>query len=811
MSCIACATNNRGGGGEFPCTCDNFVHPQPLRIDAGLQRLPRQIALFPQYRRAMLHALQTEKVTLIDKDNQLVELEPLSQWRATGKDDLGLMLLEMWAYLADALSFYDEVLANEAYLRTSTLRPHLRQLVALLGYRPRPAVGSVVYLAAFADGRLPVRLPAGTAFRSGAFGGNPPQVFELEDATQIHPLTNRWPVLAPHAGATTAADPRSLLVSPSVELKEGDRLLLVGKHPAHHQPVTVEAVEKYTGTDQQPYTRIGLARSTNLAAGTPLKSLRLLKPTQSAAVGEVGKNTLAFNTLLPEIRPGDFILLTSATEQRWFGVQTVAEANKQAMPVSTMTINGNRFDLPGVTIRVTHLTLDADINDPARIPATAPVWTNGTAGSLTVWYAMQPAALVVDEANLLLTPSDPLQLGGPVEPPMPRMSPGQFLLQDKNTLGARVAGQVDYDARRIRLDDGVTWQPALVNPVEAFGNVISASRGETVGHEILGSGDASVPNQTFTLKKKPLTYLLSPTAGNGNGVRSTLTVYVNHIRWTEVESFFGKNETDQVYIVRQNDAGESQVTFGDGVRGERVPTGTLNVAAAYRFGAEAAVPPAGAVNQVAKPVKGLQSVKNVLPAFGGEDAEAPEKMRTYAPRSALVLGRVVSLQDMEALAGSFPGVRAVKTEWRWSKELLTATAHLFYIGAAGIAEPLTRRLRNMADPSTVILVTQAQAVPLTIHLNVQPDPRYAQEVVTKQVRHALLDPQAGLLAPERIGIGQPLFRSKIFEAVLRTEGTAAVEGLSLDGRDFSAYGTSPGAGRYYDVEAGGLVINGLAT
>lgn len=813
MSCVACANKDKESGKVvFPCPCDNFLHPQPLSIGAGLQNLPRQIALFPQFRRAMLYALRTEKVKLIDKNNQLVELQPLSSWRATGSDDLGLMLLEMWAYLCDAVSFYDEVLANEAYLRTGKLRPHLRQLVALLVYRPRPAVGSVVDLAAFADGRLPVQLPAGTAFRSGAFDGNPPQVFELDSALQIHPLTNRWQILPPHEGTITAPNPQHLLISPKGELKEGDKLLLIDQRTLQNQGVTLQTVEKYTGSDRQQYTRIGLTEQSRLAASTALKSLRLLRPTQSASLGAIGANTVTFNMLLPEIKPGDYILLSSSTELRWFRVQTVSEATKQATPSGVITINGNAFTLPGVTIRVTQLTLDADINSPDRKLAAAPDWAGSTSGSLMVLYGMQLAALVVDEPKVFLKASDnPLQLSGAVEPPIPEISPSQFLLQDKDTLGAKVNGRIDFNTKQIILSNGVGRRPELLNPVEAYGNVLRASRGETVKNEILGSGDASVPNQSFKLKKKPLTYLLSPTADKSNGVKSTLIVYVNNIRWTEAESFFGKKETDQVYVIRQNDDEESTVIFGDGIRGERVPTGRDNVVANYRFGAEAAVPPAGSVNQISKPVKGLQSVKNVLPAFGGEDAEPIKKMRAYAPKSALVLGRVVSLQDMEALAGSFPGVRAVKTEWRWNKELLTAAAHIFYIGAAGIAESLTQRLRNTADPSTLIVVTRAQAIPLTLNINFRVDPRYIREDVMGRLRLALLDTQSGLLAPENIGIGQPLFRSKIFEAVLTVEGASSVEGISVNGSGFSSYGISPGAGQYFDVEGGSLIINGLAT
>ena len=63
------------------------------------------------------------------------------------------MLLEMWAYVCDLTSFYDDVLAHDSYVRTSRRRDSLRKLVDPLGYIPRPAVAALTELAAFAEGR----------------------------------------------------------------------------------------------------------------------------------------------------------------------------------------------------------------------------------------------------------------------------------------------------------------------------------------------------------------------------------------------------------------------------------------------------------------------------------------------------------------------------------------------------------------------------------------------------------------------------------------------------------------------------------
>ena len=78
--------------------------PAPLAIDAGLATIPRQIATFAQFRHAMLAAPARP---------------PLAHWRARGDQDLGVMLIEMWAYVCDVVAFYDETIAHESYLRTA--------------------------------------------------------------------------------------------------------------------------------------------------------------------------------------------------------------------------------------------------------------------------------------------------------------------------------------------------------------------------------------------------------------------------------------------------------------------------------------------------------------------------------------------------------------------------------------------------------------------------------------------------------------------------------------------------------------------
>jgi hypothetical protein len=219
------------------------VFPPSLNIPAGLKDLPRQIAGFPELRAAMLATIPLHF--------------SLRDWRARGDEDFGVMLLAMWAYVGDVLAFYDKVIADEAYLRTAKQRPSLRRLTSLLGYVPQPAVGARVRLGLLAEGNQATVVPPGTAFRSGAFGAQSPQVFETDAAAAAHPALNRHAV-APPRETELAGTLSHVLLEPATALaREADVVLVdAGAGGAHLRRLA--RVARVTDTDRRTYVRADL-------------------------------------------------------------------------------------------------------------------------------------------------------------------------------------------------------------------------------------------------------------------------------------------------------------------------------------------------------------------------------------------------------------------------------------------------------------------------------------------------------------------------------------------------------------------------
>lgn len=92
----------------------------------------------------------------------------MPQWNTTASEgDMGIMLMELWAYVGDILSYYTDRVGQEAYIATATQRLSLLNIAQLLGYTPSngtPATGTVTFETANPGPAIDV--PAGTKVQS---------------------------------------------------------------------------------------------------------------------------------------------------------------------------------------------------------------------------------------------------------------------------------------------------------------------------------------------------------------------------------------------------------------------------------------------------------------------------------------------------------------------------------------------------------------------------------------------------------------------------------------------------------------------
>jgi hypothetical protein len=280
MSCNGTANCNGAANcnGTAGCTC-GCCSGTSVQTPQGEFNLPGQSAIayrtgtWATFRNSMLARLSS------------YDYPALAGLKTRDDDDYSIALLDASAVVLDILTFYQERLANESYLRTATQLYSLVQLGQLIGYQPSPGVSAAVYLAfnCSAAPGLPtnptttaITIPAGTTVQSVAAQGLPPQAFQTSADILGKPDWNALPVQTGNPWAASDVATNAYLAGTSTQLQPGDAILIVGD-TGTSDPTTqpwyvglVSAVAPDTINARTLVTWTALARSsTTLPAGTP--------------------------------------------------------------------------------------------------------------------------------------------------------------------------------------------------------------------------------------------------------------------------------------------------------------------------------------------------------------------------------------------------------------------------------------------------------------------------------------------------------------------------------------------------------------
>lgn len=270
-------------------------------------------------------------------------------------------------------------------------------------------------------------------------------------------------------------------------------------------------------------------------------------------------------------------------------------------------------------------------------------------------------------------------------------------------------------------------------------NVGLATHGQSVS-EILGSGSASTPNQSFALKQSPLTYVQNSTAQNGR--QSTLQVQVDSVTWKESPSLYNQRPSAQVFATENQADRTTDVIFGDGVEGALLPTGQNNLRANYRIGSgTAGNVAAGKLTTLMDRPLGVSGVTNPEDASGGQDAECPADIRSNAPQTVLTLGRAVSIADYQNYASTYAGIAKAYAVWISMGPGLGVYLTVAGVNGAGVSDTtissLISSLQNFGNPLVPISVFSYTKTYFTFLAALQYDSRYDQTAVQANALQAV--------------------------------------------------------------------------
>jgi hypothetical protein len=255
------------------CEGIRVVTPASIWNRPGLDAITYRVGTHATFFESMLARISNVSVSLpaLNATDPPGLIWPLRTLTTRDTSDSAIALLDAWAVVSDVLTFYQERIANEGYLRTALERRSVLELARLAGYRLRPGVSSSVFLAFTLQKGSAVDIPAGTQAQSVPGPGELPQYFET---SAVLPARDIWNSLEPRFTRpqliTWDGDPvfdaanidMIYLDGTSTNLNPNDTLLLVSDNTAD-PPVLRRILDVLTDSDHKR-TRITLQSTRSL-------------------------------------------------------------------------------------------------------------------------------------------------------------------------------------------------------------------------------------------------------------------------------------------------------------------------------------------------------------------------------------------------------------------------------------------------------------------------------------------------------------------------------------------------------------------
>ncbi|MCA8978319.1 MAG: putative baseplate assembly protein [Planctomycetes bacterium] len=772
--------------------CCGAAVPEPVPNRPGLSSIVYRTADHGAFAAAMHRALRAR---------------PALRGLGLAGDDPSIALLDAWAVTLDVLTFYQERIANEHYLRTAVERGSVLELARQIGYELRPGVAAGTYLAFQVESTTPTgapstaEIPIGTRAQSVPGQDELPQIFEtIED---IHARA-AWNDLRARTSAPFTpikGDTVIYLKGVTTNLGLGDGLLLVGSE-READPTSdqwdfrrVIAIELDRENDVTTITldhRLGsYDPHKNPSAAPKVYALRTRAAhfghnapdwnvlpaevrdkygdpavgvthwsnlTIAGITGDESGSTLYLDRVYTEIVEGSWIVVASPSYAEVYEVKrVVADAltgfalSGKSTQLSILGENLDKCDTGVESVRRVVIHGQSELLEQAERPLTEPVAGNVIELSRLVEGLEAGRLLVVRGTD---TDGQEVEEIAEIHSVDEAADPTRLILTG-DLLHSYVRGTVRINA-----------------------NVARATHGEA-RTETLGSGDGAAAFQTFTLANSPLTHTA---AANTRGHDSTLELRVDGVRWDEVDTLYGQPPDAMVYERRLEDDGTTIVRFGDGVTGARLPTGTENVTASYRIGSglEGHI----AANQIKllinKPL-GVKSVSNPLAPSGGDDREALADARANAPLTVLTLDRVVSLRDLESFARAYPGIGKARVARLWN-----GTERFAHITVAGVdgAEVSGDTVANLLDSLAAawhgaerIETAVWEQIEFSLSAKLIVDAAHVRDDVLAAATAVLLD----AFSFARRALGQGVTAGEIMAVLQGVDGVIAVDLDTLNG------------------------------
>jgi hypothetical protein len=667
------------------------------------------------------------------------------EWKERSTPDVGIALVELLAYVADELSYRQDAVATEAYLKTARRRTSLRRHAKLVDYVVQEGSNARVWVRVFVDGEGvvlasgtplltrvpgidPVVDPDGEAYLDALAAGA--ETFETVDREVLYATHEQfsfwtWGDLGcclPR-GATSAT-----LVGDHPHLKAGDVLVLA------------EVADPRTGRteDGDPAKRTAVRLTHVFPSTDPSGGLFTDDPNDvDVPVTEIEwdeADALPFPFCISvEDRP------ELVVGEAWGNV-VLADHGR--------TISEALGTVPAPVL--SRVAEECDRCEPTN-PEPIPIRFRPTLARRPVTHARLAPTHEVAEG-----PLEPADLATELS----ALTFGPELQKWLQNLG------VDFSAG-----------PAIVR---GGNDVWSVSDGATVALLRATAGTLEL----FARPKAAGPALSADPRTARPAVTLNGTLLGASEPWSPQVDLLNSDGDAAEFVVEVEHDGAATLRFGDGVHGRRPDTDT-SFEATYRVGnGVAGNVGKGAIAHIVKAGGGVTGVVNPLQAAGGVDPEAAEAIRRDAPEAYLIQERAVTQEDYASVSERNPHIQRAAATFRWTGSWHTVFVTPDAVGGHAVDEELEIELRRHLEPFRMagydLEVDAPRFVPLDVELHLCVEPEYFRAHVREAVLDVLSsrvrpDGSLGFFHPDRFTFGKSVYLSAIVAAAQGVPGVQSVD------------------------------------
>ncbi len=331
------------------------------------------------------------------------------------------------------------------------------------------------------------------------------------------------------------------------------------------------------------------------------------------------------------------------------------------------------------------------------------------------------------------------------------------------------------------------------NVAVARGNVVLADHGRSLAGQSLASS-LRLPEKSLTYaeplpddftgkKKGAFTSAAGLLRRNSRAALPQIKLTGDNATWLPQYDLLASDGTKAVFVVETEHNGSARLRFGDGAFGRR-PISGVSFDVSYRRGnGRAGHVGAEMICRIEAPNVVGVTVRNPLPAVGGEDPEPAEQVRLFAPQAFRTQQRAINSADYAACAQSFPGVQRAAALIRWTGSWYTVYLFIDRIGGRALNDDFKQRLLRHMDGYRLagydLEICDPTYVPLTIISTLEVKPGSSPNAVMAALT-AALSPQElaggrrGYFHPDNWTFGQPVYLSQFYSAALAVPGVAAI-------------------------------------